>query len=89
MNKAELVELVATRLECNRAEADRAVEAVIACIADGLRSESKVMISGFGTFRKKQRSPRVGINPSTRERLHIGATTTCGFRPSPTLREVI
>jgi len=87
MNKGDLIDLVAAELKTTKTDADKAVQAVIECIARGLRKDEKVTISGFGTFVKRKRSPRTGINPVTREPIKIPASKTCGFRPAQALKE--
>jgi len=87
MNKSDLVESVASQLETSKAEAGRAIEAVIASISKGLEDEKKVAISGFGTFTKKHRAARTGMNPATKQPIQISESTTCSFKPSQQLKE--
>lgn len=87
MNKGDLIEQVATELKTSKAEASRAVEAVLECITRGVKKESKVALAGFGTFTKRKRAARTGINPITREAIKIPASTTCGFKPAAALKE--
>ena len=87
MNKGDLIEAVAEELKASRTEASKLVEAVLSQITTGLRKDAKVSLSGFGTFQRRQRAPRRGINPTTREPMEIRALTTCGFKPSVQLRE--
>ena len=87
MNKGNLIELVAAELKTSKAEASRAVEAVIDCIANGLKREEKVTISGFGTFVKRERAARTGLNPLTKAPMQIAASKTCGFKPAQSLKE--
>ena len=89
MNKGELIEVVASGMNSSKADASKAVDAVMEAITQGLSKDAKVSIAGFGTFQKKNRSARMGINPATKEPMEIRATTTCSFRPSPQLREHI
>ncbi len=89
MNKGDLIELVAAELESTKADASRAVEAVIECIAKAMKKEEKVTISGFGTFVKRRRAARTGINPLTKEPIKIAASRTCGFKPSAALKEAL
>lgn len=89
MNKADLVELVAKKLGEPKASASRAVEAVIESIIEGVDVHEKVAISGFGTFRKKHRKARIGINPSTKAPIEIKASTTVGFTPSAALKSIV
>ena len=89
MNKGDLIDAVASQLGSTKTDASRAIDAVIASIATGLRADQKVAISGFGTFTKKHLSARPGVNPSTGERMTLPPTTSCGFKPSLMLREAI
>jgi DNA-binding protein HU-beta len=89
MNKGELIELVAQRMEATKADATKAVEAVIGAITEGVATSDKVAITGFGTFQKKQRAARQGINPATKQPMTIAASTTCNFKPASALKEAI
>lgn len=86
MNKGELIEAVASQMGETRAMAARAVDAVLESIAAGVKEHEKVTISGFGSFEKKRRSARTGMNPATKEKIQIGASTTVGFKPAPSLK---
>lgn len=89
MNKGELIEHVASELESSKAEATRAVEAVFAAITRGVQTQDKVVVTGFGTFQKKQRAARQGINPATKQPMTIPASTTCSFKPATALKTAI
>ena len=89
MNKSDLIEAVAAELKGNKTEAAKAVQAVLECITRGIKADEKVAISGFGTFLKKKRSARTGINPITKQPIAIKPSTSCGFRPSASLKEVL
>ncbi|MEM8758124.1 MAG: HU family DNA-binding protein, partial [Planctomycetota bacterium] len=67
MNKGELIDHVANEMESTKADAARAIDAVIAAITEGVREKDKVVITGFGTFQKKLRAQRQGINPATKK----------------------
>ena len=89
MNKSDLIEAVASELESSKSEAGKVIEAVINAISDGLKTEEKVAISGFGTFTKKHRNARVGMNPATKQPIQIGESTTCSFKPSQHLKDAL
>ena len=89
MNKGDLIELVASQLESSKADATKAVEAVLESIAEGVRKDDKVQIAGFGTFQKKHRAERQGINPATKQPITIAASTTCGFKPASALKDTL
>jgi len=69
MNKAELVEAVQKTLgkDTSKAQAERAVEAVVEGIKGGLKKGKPVQLVGFGTFKVANRKARLGVNPKTGE----------------------
>lgn len=87
MNKGQLIESVAADLGESKAAASRAVDAVINSIADGLRKDAAVTISGFGTFSRRNRSARTVCNPATGELIEVKPSRTVGFKPSPSLKK--
>jgi DNA-binding protein HU-beta len=89
MNKGELIDQVAVELKTSKADAGRAVEAVLESITQGIKKEEKVALAGFGTFVKRKRAARMGINPATKEPIKIGPSKTCSFKPSATLKETL
>ncbi len=89
MNKAELIELVATKSQVAKRDADAVVEAVFEAISDALAKGETVKISGFGIFEKKERAAREGTNPSTGAKITIPASNSVGFKVSKTLKEKI
>lgn len=89
MNKGQLIDAVAAELNDSKASAQRAVDAVINCITNGIKIDEGVTIVGFGSFVKKQRKARIGRNPSTGEPMEIKASRTVGFKASQTLKETV
>ena len=89
MNKGELIELVASQMDSTKTEATKAVEAVMDAIQTGVKTKDKVTITGFGTFQKKHRAERQGINPATKQPMTIAASTTCSFKPASAFKEAI
>lgn len=87
MNKTQLIEKLASELETSKGEAARTLDAVLGAITEGVRTEEKVMISGFGTFEKRTRAARRGVNPITKEEILDEASTTCGFRAAAGLKQ--
>jgi len=91
MNKSELVESVAGKLEFleSRAQAQRVIEAVFESVGEGVRGDGRVAVAGFGTFERRHRAARKGRNPSTKEPMEIPASTTVGFKPSQALKDAM
>lgn len=91
MNKAELIDTMlknkAAGLE-SKAQAERAVNAVIDGIKDGIKKDGNVQLIGFGTFVIKNRSARTGRNPQTGEKIKIKASKTVGFKAGQALKDL-
>jgi DNA-binding protein HU-beta len=89
MNKADLIEAVAGDAGISKAEATRAVEALIAAITGALKSGNQVSLVGFGTFTVKTRAARIGRNPRTGEEIQIKASKVPGFRAGKALKDAV
>ncbi len=89
MNKGELIEAVQKKLgsEATKRLAEDALAAVLESIEEGVKSDQKVQIIGFGTFEVKNRAARMGRNPKTGEAMQISASKSVGFKPSSTLKK--
>ena len=65
MTKAELIEEVSRVIEMTRKDSEVIVESIFDSVVRALRSGDKIEIRGFGSFRTRQRQPRIGRNPKT------------------------
>jgi DNA-binding protein HU-beta len=88
LNKAELVAALETRLGSRKAAAE-ALEAMIETIQRAVARGEKVTISGFGSFERTVRSPRVGRNPRTGETVKIKKAVVPRFRPGTAFKGVV
>ena len=89
MNKAELVDSVASAANLSKADAGRAVDAVLSSITSSLKGGQQVSIVGFGTFNVKHRAARAGRNPRTGETIQIAASNVPGFKAGKALKEAV
>ncbi|MDD5201001.1 MAG: HU family DNA-binding protein [Terrimicrobiaceae bacterium] len=91
MNKVELVEAVQKSLgkETSKAEAERAVNAVIDSIKVGVKKTKTVQLIGFGTFKIASRKARTGVNPKTGAKIKIKASKTVKFVAGKALKETL
>lgn len=81
MNKAELIEHIATAHSLTKAEAGRIVETVTLAIVNTVKKGGSVVIPGFGSFKQVARAARTGVNPSTGAKLKIAASKLPKFTP--------
>ena len=89
MNKTELIDAVADEAEVSKAEAGRAVDAVISSITKALKKGDSVTLVGFGTFLQRHRGARTGKNPQTGEPVKIKASNTVAFKPGKSLKDAV
>lgn len=89
MTKADLIEEVSRVVEMTRKESEVIVEAIFDSIVRALRGADKIEIRGFGSFRTRQRQPRVGRNPKTGARVEVPAKKIPYFKPSKELKDVV
>ena len=89
MTKAELIEEVSRVVEMTRKDSEVIVEAIFDSVVRALRTGDKIEIRGFGSFRTRQRQPRVGRNPKTGVEVPILPRRVLVFRPSQVLKGVV
>jgi DNA-binding protein HU-beta len=88
-NKVALIESVQKTLGTSKADAERAVNAVIDGIKIGVKKTKSVQLIGFGTFQVASRKARVGVNPKTGEKIKIKASKTVKFVAGKALKELV
>ncbi len=88
-NKMDLVEKVAATIGSTKADAERAVEAMIDMITTSLKNGQEVSIAGLGIFEAKMRAGRTGRNPRTGETIQIASMRVPKFRASKTLKDAV
>src|SRR4029078_8382981 len=89
VTKADLIEEVSRVVEMTRKDSEEIVEAIFDSVVRSLRTGDKIEIRGFGSFRTRQRQPRVGRNPKTGARVEVPAKKIPYFKPSKELKDVV
>lgn len=89
MTKADLIEEVSRVVEMTRKDSEVIVEAIFDSVVKSLRNGEKIEIRGFGSFRTRQRQPRVGRNPKTGARVEVPAKRIPYFKPSKELKDLV
>ncbi len=89
MNKTELTDVVAEATDLTKADAARAVDAVLGTITNSLAGGNQVAIVGFGTFLVRDRAARTGRNPQTGAEIQIAAAKVPAFKPGKALKDAV
>lgn len=89
MNKSDLIDAVAAKADLSKADATRAVDAVVDSITGALKRGDKVSLVGFGVFSVRKRAARQGRNPKTGQSITIPAGKTPGFKAGKALKDAV
>jgi integration host factor subunit beta len=89
MTKADLIEEVSRVVDMTRKDSEVIVEAIFNAIVRSLHTGDKIEIRGFGSFRTRQRLPRIGRNPKTGARVEVPAKRIPFFKPSKELKDLV
>lgn len=89
MNKAQLVEALATRFDGDKKTAAAAVEAVVDTVVRTVSKGEKVSITGFGVFEKRVRAARTARNPATGATVRLKRTSVPAFRAGQGFKDVV
>jgi nucleoid DNA-binding protein len=85
MNKAELIESMASEAGLTNEAAKRVLDAFINATTKALKKGDRISLIGFGSFSISKRSARTGRNPQTGKEIQIAATNVVVFEPSDEL----
>jgi DNA-binding protein HU-beta len=89
VNKTDLINQLAERLDGDKKSAQAAVEGFIDLVQREVQKGRNVSISGFGVFEKRLRAARTARNPRTGEAVKVKKTTVPAFRPGKYFKDVI
>lgn len=90
MNKAALIEKLATEANVNKKQAEQMLESLVNIIIEELKAGREVTITGFGTFLPRTRHARGGVNPQKpSERIQIPQVTVAKFKTGKTLKDAL
>ncbi|RLD73947.1 MAG: DNA-binding protein [Bacteroidetes bacterium] len=80
MNKAQLIDAMASDANLSKADAKRALDAFINSTSGALKTGDRVALVGFGSFSISKRSARTGRNPQTGKEIKIAAKNVVKFK---------
>lgn len=90
MTKADIIDRVCEKVGgFSKKEAADLVDKVFDTMKDVLETGEKIKISGFGNFVVRDKGPRPGRNPRTKEVITIDARRVLTFKPSNVLKAVL
>mgnify|MGYP001196180176 CR=1 FL=1 len=90
MNKLAIINAIAKKLDCTKAQAKEHLEAFVEVTSEALAEGDMVNLNpAFGSFKIKHREERNGRNPSTGEAMTIPAKNVIAFTASSALNKQV
>jgi DNA-binding protein HU-beta len=89
MNTSELIEKVAAEAGLEKAQARKAIDALISAVTAAAKGGDSVAVSGFGQFKVKDSPARQGRNPATGETIEIAAARKLTFAPAKAVKDLL
>ena len=89
MNKSELIDVIESKTNVTKKEADTILNAITQTIVEVVSGGDKVSLVGFGSFEPRQRQAREGRNPKSGEKMTIPATRIPAFSAGKLFKEKV
>ena len=89
VNKSELVDSIAEGAGLSKADAERALNALIDAVQGAVANDDKVTLPGFGSFSRSSRAARTGRNPRTGEPVQIAASKGVKFSAGAAFKSAV
>ena len=89
MNKAQLIDAMASEANLTKADAKKALDAFINTTSDSLKKGERLSLVGFGSFSISNRAARTGRNPKTGAEMQIPAKKVVKFKAGSELAESV
>ena len=89
LTKAKIVNYLNESIGLSKRECQFFFESFIDIIYSQLKSQKDVKIINFGIFKVKNKKPRIGRNPKTKQEVMISERNVVKFKPSNFLISII
>ena len=89
LTKKDLVNLVYMQLGFSKQISENLIEDFLSTIVSNIKQEKKLKLSKFGTFSIREKKPRIGRNPKTKETKMISSRDVVLFKPSKEFKDFV
>ena len=89
MNKAEMIDSIATLSGLTKKDSKLALDAIQECIKEELANGGEVSLVGFATFKTREKAARVGRNPRTGVAIEIPAKRVVSVKCGKYLKDAV
>ncbi|MFA6424430.1 MAG: HU family DNA-binding protein [Candidatus Magasanikbacteria bacterium] len=90
MNKAELAQALAEKLNVSKREAEDFLNTFVEMVTSNLKKGEEIVLTGFGAFSSKLRAARTGVNPQNpTQKINIPAVKVPKFKAGKALKDAL
>jgi len=90
MNRADLIDTIAKATGQTKIAVQNVVSSLLHTVTGALARGERVTLIGFGTFERRNRQARLGVNPQNpNQKLKIDAARVPAFRAGQELKDVV
>ena len=89
MTKTDFINAVAGKTGISKKDTETVINATISEIMATVAKGDNVQFTGFGTFEARKRVARTGVNPATKEKINIPATTVPAFKAGKAFKDAV
>lgn len=89
MNKAQLIDQLASRTRLTKTQSENVLDAALEIIQKTVSKGEEVKLVGFGTFSRLARKSRTGRNPKTGQAVAIPGGKIPRFRPGKDFKDQV
>ncbi len=89
MNKNELIDNMAAETGMTKADAGKALDALVASVTTALKKGDEIRLIGFGTFAVSKRAATTARNPRTGETIKVPAKKIAKFKVGKSLQDAL
>jgi DNA-binding protein HU-beta len=89
VNKSELIDAVTDRVAVDRKTVTSAVDVLLETVTRTVANGERVVLTGFGSFEKKDKPARTGRNPATGAAIKLKKTSVPRFKAGAGFSDVV
>ncbi len=89
MKKTDLIDVIKEKSGLSKKDAEKALNAALEAIVEGVAAGEKIQLTGFGTFEQRQRNARTGVDPRTGNSIEIPASKVPAFKAGKAFKDIV
>ena len=89
LNRKALANIIYQNIGFSKIISENIVKDIFYIIISAFKENEKIKITSFGTFKKKGKNKRMGLNPKTKEKKIISARNVITFKASKFFKDKI